>query len=67
MSSVEWLLDQKLVDALERPLPQLTARDVWWPQLAGKAVAVVSFDDVPGGVRVVSADDWLLAAEPGRP
>lgn len=41
MWSVEWLLNQKLVDALERPLPQLTARDVWWPQLAGKAVAVL--------------------------
>ena len=38
---MDWLLDQKLVDAVERPLLQLTARDVWWPQMAGKAVAVL--------------------------
>jgi len=38
---MDWLLVQKLVDAIERPLPALTARHVWWPQLPGKAVAVV--------------------------
>ena len=38
---MNWLLEQKLVDAIERPLPALTARDVWWPRLPGKAVAVI--------------------------
>lgn len=38
---LEWLLEQKLVDAIERPLPQLTRRSLWWPQLPGKAVAVL--------------------------
>jgi len=38
---MDWLLEQKLVDAIERPLPAITARDVWWPQLPGKAVAVL--------------------------
>jgi predicted AAA+ superfamily ATPase len=37
----DWLLDQKLADAIERPLPQLTRRSLWWPQLPGKAVAVL--------------------------
>lgn len=39
--AVDWLLEQKLVDAIERPLPKLTSRDVWWPQLPGKVVAVL--------------------------
>ncbi|MBM5799798.1 MAG: ATP-binding protein, partial [Cyanobacteria bacterium K_DeepCast_35m_m2_023] len=38
---MNWLLEQKLTDAIERPLPALTARDVWWPHLPGKAVAVL--------------------------
>ncbi len=38
---MNWLLEQKLVDAIERPLPALTARDVWWPRLPGEAVAVI--------------------------
>jgi len=38
---VDWLLEQKLREAITRPLPQLTARSVWWPQLPGKAVAVL--------------------------
>jgi predicted AAA+ superfamily ATPase len=38
---VDWLLEQTLADCFERPLPQLTHRDAWWPQLKGKAVAVL--------------------------
>lgn len=38
---MDWLLEQKLIDAFERPLPVLTRRDVWWPQLPGKVVAVL--------------------------
>lgn len=39
--AVDWLLEQKLVEAISRPLPTLTQRSVWWPQLPGKAVAVL--------------------------
>jgi predicted AAA+ superfamily ATPase len=38
---MDWLLEQKLVEAISRPLPQLTPRSIWWPSLPGKAVAVV--------------------------
>ena len=38
---MRWLLEQKLADAMARPLPRLTPRDIWWPQLSGKAVAVL--------------------------
>ncbi|MEB3261475.1 MAG: ATP-binding protein [Cyanobacteriota bacterium] len=38
---MRWLLEQKLADAMARPLPRLTRRDIWWPLLPGKAVAVL--------------------------
>lgn len=38
---MNWLLRQKLADAIERPLPRLTPRQIWWPALPGKAVAVL--------------------------
>ena len=30
---MRWLLEQKLADAMARPLPWLTRRDIWWPKV----------------------------------
>ena len=35
------LLRQKLIDAVQRPLPQLTRRDTWIPRIPGKTLAVI--------------------------
>ena len=35
------LLRQKLIDAVQRPLPQLTHRDTWIPRIPGKTLAVI--------------------------
>ena len=35
------LLRQKLIDAVLRPLPQLTRRDTWIPRIPGKTLAVI--------------------------
>jgi predicted AAA+ superfamily ATPase len=35
------LLRQKLIDAVQLPLPQLTRRDTWIPRIPGKTLAVI--------------------------
>lgn len=40
-SQIDLVLAEKIVDAQTRPIPAMTRRDVWLPQVQGKALAVI--------------------------
>lgn len=40
-SQIESVFAEKIVDAQTRPMPRMTLRDVWLPQVQGKALAVI--------------------------
>jgi len=40
-SQIDAVLTEKIVDAQARPIPPMTHRDVWLPQVTGKALAVI--------------------------